>query len=152
MQGKNKPITLLEYAALHATSGDKKIIDKFTKPLGYPFTDIPMEFTMTGTNEATDQKARPYSEKLLADRRITHGSFNDHARCTQNLKAVMDNEIYRRAERGQPPLTDTQAEAVAMILHKLGRIVAGDAFFIDHWDDIAGYAEIANGVDKPPEL
>lgn len=31
-----------------------------------------------------------------------------------------------------------------MIAHKMGRILAGDAEFIDHWDDIEGYAHIGN--------
>ena len=30
-----------------------------------------------------------------------------------------------------------------MILHKIGRIVAGDEREVDHWQDIAGYATLA---------
>lgn len=82
---------------------------------------------------------------MLSERGKTHGAFSDHARVTQDLKAVADGEHYRRHDRGQPPLTATQRESVEMICHKLGRILTGDASFQDHWDDIAGYAKIANG-------
>jgi hypothetical protein len=88
------------------------------------------------------------TNELLADRRKTHGSFNDHARITQALKDVMRDELTRRKERGQPDLTATQLESLDMNAHKVGRILAGDASFQDHWDDIAGYAKIANGVDR----
>ena len=76
--------------------------------------------------------------ELLAERRRTHGDFNDHARVTQMLKAVMENEpTWRR-------LNDCQKEALAMIAHKIGRILAGNPDHRDHWDDIAGYAKITS--------
>jgi hypothetical protein len=82
---------------------------------------------------------------LVASRQVSHGDFTDHARCTQHLKLTIDLEVAARYDRGQPPLSSTQRESIDMILHKIGRIVAGDASFQDHWDDIAGYARIANG-------
>ena len=85
------------------------------------------------------------TDTLVASRQTTHGDFTDHARCTQHLKLTIDLEVAARHDRGQPPLSSTQRESVDMILHKLGRIVAGDPSFQDHWDDIAGYARIANG-------
>jgi hypothetical protein len=88
------------------------------------------------------------TSELLAERHKTHGSFNDHARITIKLKAVYREELRKRIDRNQPMLNDTQLESMDMILHKIGRIIAGDASFQDHWDDIAGYAKIANGVDK----
>jgi hypothetical protein len=83
---------------------------------------------------------------LTEARRQTHGKFSDHARCTQRLKNVIQQEMaLRRMDPGpfEHP-TDQHVEALDMILHKIGRIVAGDATFQDHWDDIAGYAHIAN--------
>jgi hypothetical protein len=49
-----------------------------------------------------------------------------------------------RSKRLQSGLSDQQIEALEMIAHKIGRIIAGDPDFDDHWDDIAGYAKIAN--------
>jgi hypothetical protein len=86
-------------------------------------------------------------DALVADRKKTHGRYDDHARTTQRLKTIILNELDRRAHRGQADLSRAQLESLDMILHKIGRIIAGDASFQDHWDDIAGYAKIANGVD-----
>lgn len=83
--------------------------------------------------------------ELVSERKKTHGSFEDHARITQELKYILHKEHSERHFRSQPPLTDRQLESLEMIAHKIGRIVAGDASFQDHWDDIAGYARIANG-------
>jgi hypothetical protein len=83
-------------------------------------------------------------ETLTQERGKTHGAFTDHARITQRLKFIIREEELRRKDRGQAPLTMQQRESLEMILHKIGRIVAGDAGFADHWNDIAGYAHIAN--------
>lgn len=83
-------------------------------------------------------------ETILIERKKTHGDFSDHARCTQNLKQVIKNELHERALRGQPSLMDTQQEAIDMILHKIGRIIAGNPDVHDHWDDISGYAKITS--------
>lgn len=82
------------------------------------------------------------TEAMLAERGKTHGDFADHARITQRLKNVIAEELLFRHERGQPPLTDMQRESIDMIEHKIGRIIAGDANFPDHWEDIAGYAKL----------
>lgn len=81
--------------------------------------------------------------KMLDEREKTHGSFEDHARITQRLKQVIEEELLLRHERGQPPLNYKQREALDMIAHKEGRIIAGNPDFADHWDDIAGYSVIA---------
>ena len=83
--------------------------------------------------------------ELVQERGKTHGRFEDHAYCTQDLKRTLDEHLLLRAQRGQPNLTDMQHESIEMILHKIGRIVAGNSSFQDHWDDIAGYAKISNG-------
>lgn len=82
-------------------------------------------------------------EDILADRGKTHGDYADHARITRRLKDTVIIELVRRKQRGQPRLTDTQLESIDMIMHKVGRIIAGESGFQDHWLDIAGYANIA---------
>lgn len=76
-------------------------------------------------------------EAMLAARKAVHGDFNDHARITQNLKAMVQNE------KTYGHLTAAHREALEMILHKIGRIMAGDPHYRDHWDDISGYARLA---------
>lgn len=81
---------------------------------------------------------------LTAVRGETHGRFSDHSKYTQQLKTIAYGAYFERRQRNQPPLTNQQKESLEMILHKVGRILAGDAGFQDHWDDIGGYAHIAN--------
>lgn len=76
--------------------------------------------------------------EILADRQKTHGDFVTHAQCTQDLKEVFSR--YCREPRKR--LTASQREALSMIAHKIGRILAGNPDHKDHWDDIAGYATL----------
>lgn len=75
---------------------------------------------------------------LITERGKTHGDFSDHAAATQRLKAVM------RDYANWHELTDVQKESLEMIAHKIGRILAGDPNFPDHWDDIVGYAKLVS--------
>lgn len=73
-------------------------------------------------------------EQLTEERGKTHGAFEDNARISQFLKAVLRHDEY----------SDVQAEAIDMICLKLSRIASGQAQFKDHWDDIAGYAHLVS--------
>lgn len=77
-------------------------------------------------------------DPLLLERQKTHGSFTDHARITQALKAEMEEQA------SFPSLSNEHKEALHMIVHKIGRILAGNPNFKDHWDDIAGYAKLGS--------
>ena len=75
-------------------------------------------------------------EQLLAERKTTHGEYRDHANYTQVIKAVI---------HGSPNwdlMENHQRETLEMIAHKIGRILAGDHSFDDHWKDISGYAKL----------
>ena len=79
-------------------------------------------------------------DAVLADRAKTHGDYKVHAQITQSLKAIVRGSEAKR--------NDSQREALEMILHKIGRICAGDPNIKDHWVDIAGYAQlVANQLD-----
>lgn len=82
-------------------------------------------------------------DQTLSERGATHGDFNVHAGCTQDLKRTIE---YWRQQSGKRNLTATEKEALDMICHKIGRIVAGDAAFPDHWIDIAGYAGLQERI------
>jgi hypothetical protein len=86
---------------------------------------------------------------LLSERGKTHGDYKVHARITCRLKDVISDECRDRCLRGQQPLTVEQRESLDMIMHKVGRVIAGDASYYDHWDDIAGYAKLCS---KKPAL
>lgn len=77
------------------------------------------------------------TKEILDERQKTHGNFQDHADITQELKGVL-----KRNPDLVQKLTVTQTESIEMIFHKIGRILAGNPNFKDHWDDIAGYAQL----------
>ena len=79
-------------------------------------------------------------EKILEDREKTNGSFADMAVYTQHIKTLIRN----LTKDGKRSLTAVQTEALEMIAHKIGRILAGDPNHKDHWDDIAGYATLVS--------
>lgn len=89
---------------------------------------------------------------ILQARGKIHGDFKDHARITSKLKDVLLEECRDRNLRGQPPLTLEMRESLDMIMHKVGRIIAGKADHLDHWDDIAGYARLVGDRYRPVPL
>jgi len=76
------------------------------------------------------------TEKLLDERKRTHGSFIVNSRVSQGLKDVI------RKEPLYAELDIIHREALDHIFGKIGRIMAGDPRFIDAWRDVAGYASL----------
>jgi hypothetical protein len=74
------------------------------------------------------------TDELLAERGNTHGDFAEHAAVTYAIKDAISSL------GNIDELSVMQREALDMIAHKIGRIVAGNPNHADHWDDIAGYA------------
>jgi len=75
-------------------------------------------------------------DKLLSDRKKTHGNFPDNARISQMLKQVA------RTAPNWDNMNDSQRESFDLQASKWGRILAGDHNFTDHWDDLVGYATL----------
>lgn len=87
-------------------------------------------------------------DKILEEREKTHGSFADHSLIAQRIKDVTQKSYDVKSVFFWHKLTATQKEALDMIAHKIGRILAGNPNFKDHWADIAGYATlIANTLE-----
>jgi len=86
--------------------------------------------------------------QLLNERDKTHGSFIVNGRVSQKLKEVFRNEA------GWEQLDTIHQEAIDHICGKFGRIMAGQPTFDDHWDDIAGYAQLPKKFNhgKQPDL
>lgn len=74
---------------------------------------------------------------LTDTREKTHGDFRNNASVAQELRAVF------RAAVKWHELPSVQREALDNIATKLSRILGGNYDHVDHWDDIAGYAELA---------
>lgn len=74
--------------------------------------------------------------QVANEREATHGHYAVSAELAQKLKKLVrdDSNAWRR--------TPAQNEALDMILFKVARIVTGDPNHVDHWRDVAGYAEL----------
>ena len=83
--------------------------------------------------------------QLLNERGKTHGDFTLHAAVTQAIKNLYNAPFQVGTDchsTNWNRLNTVQREALEMIAHKIGRILAGNPNFKDHWDDIAGYAKL----------
>jgi hypothetical protein len=96
--------------------------------------------TLTSASPAPDLSA------VLVSRRATHGDYTEHARIAQRLKTVMRNTS------NYGSMDDHECETLDMIAHKIGRILAGDPHYHDHWLDIAGYASLTANRNAPRGL
>lgn len=76
-------------------------------------------------------------DQILADRELTHGSFREVAGYSQAIKNLL------RSSRNWERLDVTQAQALEVIADKMARILCGDPAHPDHWQDGAGYFELA---------
>jgi DNA-binding MarR family transcriptional regulator len=74
----------------------------------------------------------------LDARAVEYGKFIEGAEVMQMLKRVVQAALNNRDKT----LAHDQAEAMDMILHKVGRIINGNPDVVDHWLDIAGYAKL----------
>jgi len=78
------------------------------------------------------------TSELLGIRGKTHGDFTLTAEISMGLKEWMEEQ------RSWKNLSPVQKEALHMIVHKIARILAGNADHKDHWDDISGYAKLVS--------
>ncbi len=86
---------------------------------------------------ASDEcRCKACRDDLLVERAKTHGSFEVNARISQELKMVF-------ARHGAADLSAVHREVLDMIATKVARILSGNAGYRDHWDDIAGYGQLA---------
>jgi hypothetical protein len=83
------------------------------------------------------QKAVQDTDALLDERSQTHGRFRDFSRTTQEIKAAL------RGGANWRNLNPVQRQALEALADKASRIVNGDAYFFDHWADLAGYVQLA---------
>lgn len=74
-------------------------------------------------------------DNILEQRVKTHGDFEKVA--TLDTELLSTFYTYSNSE-----LSRAQYCAIKMILHKLARIGCGNPDFIDHWQDIVGYASL----------
>lgn len=82
----------------------------------------------------------PKVDKTLKERQSQYGDFNDVARTTGQLMAIIHNSA-----NGQT-MPYSHDEALHMICSKVARIVNGDYNNLDSWHDIGGYAKLIENI------
>jgi len=78
------------------------------------------------------------TKDLIKERQTTHGEYLPKCDTIQNLKNII------RTTDGFWRLKYDQMESLDLICTKIGRILHGDPDNIDHWDDVAGYAQLVS--------
>jgi hypothetical protein len=73
---------------------------------------------------------------ILDEREKTHGSYANTAATAQAIKDVM------KQGTNWQTLDDTQREALDLIATKIARVLSGNPHEVDHWRDVAGYANL----------
>ena len=107
--------------------------------LNLKFPDTPAAFPIGSKVEVTEQEfdsGHVPIEEILAARGKTHGDFGTHTAITDGIK------FHLHTSNKWNYLSAMQRESLDMIVHKIGRILAGNPDHKDHWDDIAGYATL----------
>lgn len=77
-------------------------------------------------------------EDILTERSKTHGEYATHCKMAQDMKVVVRNSP------NSAKLTPAMMDGLDMIIHKVARVLNGNPFHKDHWDDIAGYATLVS--------
>lgn len=75
-------------------------------------------------------------QSVLEQRGSRYGTFKGHADIAQELKRVM------RSSPSFIKMSNSQVEAMEMVMHKIARILNGDPNYDDSWVDIAGYSKL----------
>lgn len=88
-----------------------------------------------GTGTGAETGVNPTD--IIIERNKTHGDFSDNARVSQALKRAF------RTELGWEMLTDIERESMDMIALKFSRILSGKSLEKQHWEDVVGYAKLA---------
>lgn len=76
--------------------------------------------------------------EVISERHKTHGEYGDVAITAQAIKAAL-----REDRTNWHRLHERNKESLDLIATKMARIVCGDEYHPDHWNDIEGYARIA---------
>jgi len=108
-------------------------LDKFGEDLEKKRAQESQKLELTGIEMYEDEV-----DATLDARAVEYGKFIEGAEVMQMLKRVVQAALNNRDKT----LAHDQAEAMDMIIHKIGRIVNGNPDVVDHWLDIAGYAKL----------
>ena len=79
-------------------------------------------------------------DATLQEREARYGSFRQHSRICQALKAAMKDGTKWES------LSDSAKESLEMVQHKVARILNGDPTYGDNWHDGSGYFTLEENI------
>ena len=85
--------------------------------------------------DGKDQTSAPVN-KILTEREEKYGDYADVSACAQELKSIMRK--YSHWDYMRPEFR----ESLDLIANKIARIINGNPYHKDSWEDIAGYATL----------
>ena len=92
--------------------------------------------------EMEREMEKDMENKLLEERKSTHGSFQENAWFSQNVKSMAHSSPQWERMEGY------MKETIDMTIHKIARILYGDCNLEDHWKDIVGYNQLVVDLMK----
>lgn len=75
-------------------------------------------------------------DNILTERNQTHGDYREQAAFAQHFKRMM------REGKNWPELDFYQAQSLEAFADKISRVLTGNFTEVDHWRDVAGYAQL----------
>lgn len=78
--------------------------------------------------------------EVLKDRKKTHGPYEESSKFVQLIKSSA------RTSPQWMSMKPHQQETIDMVAHKLGRILYGNANFVDSWRDLIGYIQLSSDI------
>ena len=82
-------------------------------------------------------------QQTLDERGDRYGDWKNHAQISQDIQnAIIKGWMMRGDGQDFGDIPAYMTEALTMISNKIGRIINGDPYYDDSWQDIAGYATL----------
>ena len=79
----------------------------------------------------------------LEDRGTKYGDWKNHAQISQDIQNDIIKGWFSRGDgKDWDEIPAYMLESLTMIANKIGRIINGDPYYDDSWQDIAGYATL----------
>lgn len=137
----SKSLKIIEYCKAHPQAKAKDVAARFKMSLPRTYALRKRALNELIIPEMVPMPPVPVItmvDEVLDQRAVDYGAFKDGAALMQGIKRLMAEH----AQKHGKTFADDQWEALEMIVHKIGRIVNGNADKVDHWTDIAGYAKL----------
>lgn len=137
-----RTLKVMEHFRKHPDASVSEVAGKYNMALSHAYTlrkrvqEEPKVSNPIINLEITMEPEEANVDQILGERGNRYGTFESNAKTCQLLKNVL------HSQGGWYRLSYVQREAVEMMMHKISRLVNGDATYLDTVVDIAGYNQL----------